>query len=230
MTGGETRDLASKQVKLRAAFHSRTKAWKVTLGRLSRRWSYLVIVLIRSNWRSLMLPVRGILSCVQLWQTFEFLQGWEKLHDLSRRTSRRGGSCFSFVACLGRWLRKRRIEEGMQRRRQIVRKREIEGGEEKVGNPLKYVLKRLCQAQTGNWRIHQPAPERQLCNQSLPSSIRQLPDPTGGQLGREGRMEGSERESEVGENSLCGQKHQWWLPVERTWRQKGRKPEGGYRF
>lgn len=99
--------------------------------------------------------------------------------------------------------------------------REIEGGEEKVGNPLKYVLKPLCRAQPGNRHINRPAPERRLCNQSLPSSTRQLPAPTGGQLGRVGRMEGRETESEVGENRICGQKHRWWLPVECTCRQEG---------
>lgn len=73
----------------------------------------------------------------------------------------------------------RKTESGKER------EREIEGGEEKVGNPLKYVLKPLCPAQPGNQRIHWPAPEIRLCNQSLPSSIRQPPAPTGGQLGRE---------------------------------------------
>lgn len=168
MTEGETGDLALKQVKLTAACHSRTKEWKVRLGRSSRRWSYLVISLIQLNWRSLILPSHGILSCVQLWQTFEFLQGRKKLHDLSWRTRKRGeGGSFPSVARLGRRLRKRRIEEGTQRGRQSAEEREIEGGEEKVGNPLKYVLKPLCRAQTGNRRIHQPAPERRLCNQSF---------------------------------------------------------------
>lgn len=99
---------------------------------------------------------------------------------------------------LGRRLRRRRIGEGTQRGRQIAgkreREREIEGGEEKVGNPLKYVLKPLCRAQPGNRRIHRPAPERRLCNQSLPSSSRQLPAPTGGQLGGKGGREGGQRE------------------------------------
>lgn len=56
-----------------------------------------------------------------------------------------------------------------ERKEDSAEEGEIEGGEEKVGNPLNYVLKPLCQAQTGNWRIHQPAPERWLCIQSLPS-------------------------------------------------------------
>lgn len=74
------------------------------------------------------------------------------------------------------------------------REREIEGREEKVGNPLECVLKPLCRAQPGNGRIHRPAPEKRLCNQSLPSSIRQLPAPTGGKLGRKGGRGGGQRE------------------------------------
>lgn len=99
------------------------------------------------------------------------------------------------VPRLGRQLRRRRIGEGTRRGRQIAGGREIEGGEEKVGNPLKYVLKPLCRAEPGNRRAQRPAPERRLCNQSLPSPLRQLPAPTGSQLGKEGgrRREGESR-------------------------------------
>lgn len=221
MTEGETGDLALKQVKLTAACHSRTKEWKVRLGRSSRRWSYLVISLIQLNWRSLILPSHGILSCVQLWQTFEFLQGRKKLHDLSWRTRKRGeGGSFPSVARLGRRLRKRRIEEGTQRGRQIVRKRE----RLKEGKKKSVIHSNTSSSLFAGLRLATGASTSPLQRDgfviSLPSSIRQLPDPTSGQLGREGRTEGRESESEVGENSFCGQKHQRWLPVELVYRQK----------
>lgn len=148
-------------------------------------------------------PVRGILSCRAAVTNIWVSPGPGKTSRFVKEDKERRRELLP-IRRLGRQLKRRRIGEGTQRGRQIVgkREREIERGEEELGNPLKYILKPLCRAQPGIQRIHRPAPERRLCNQSLPSSIRQLPALTGGQLRREDRVCERESESEVGENRM----------------------------